>query len=129
MKILNIEWRHFEKEGETCLRCADTGASLRNVVVNLTDLVTAMGLEVTVTETMLSAEELAQSNMILFNGVPLEDLLPKTVPVETSCASCSCLTGKEVNCRAIEYESRTLESIPEDLIRAAALKAIEITDH
>lgn len=32
---LDIEWRHFEKDGETCERCAGTGTNLAEVIASI----------------------------------------------------------------------------------------------
>jgi len=29
MNPLEIEWRHLDKEGNTCVRCSETGAALK----------------------------------------------------------------------------------------------------
>jgi hypothetical protein len=124
MKKLAIEWKHFEKEGETCERCAGTGENLATVVAELQQELKGEGVEVTLTETLLPASRIAESNMILFNGIPLENLLAEMDVAENPCASCACLTGEETLCRTVEFEGKTYEEIPKDLIRRAALKAV-----
>jgi len=124
MKELNIEWRHYDKDGQTCDRCAATGASVREVVSGLSKELPEKGVTVTFTETLLSEELIPQSNMLLFNGVPLEAVLDNAAADENHCTSCSCLTGSETSCRTIKYEGETYEEIPEELIRKAAYKAI-----
>ncbi|MBI3069037.1 MAG: DUF2703 domain-containing protein [Betaproteobacteria bacterium] len=32
---LTIEWLHVEKEGKTCIRCAETGQTLQQVLTRL----------------------------------------------------------------------------------------------
>jgi len=124
VKVLDIEWRHYDKGGQTCDRCAATGASVRKVVSGLSDELAGNGIIVTFTETLLPEELMTQSNLLLFNGVPLETLLDNAAADESHCASCSCLTGAETSCRTIEYEGKSYESIPDELIRTAAYKAI-----
>lgn len=124
MKELAIEWRHYEKEGATCDRCAATGSSVREVVSELADELAAMGISVTFTETPLPEELMAQSNMVLLNGAPLEAILDNAAADENPCPSCSCLTGSETSCRTVEYEGKAYEEIPGDLIRTAAYKVI-----
>ena len=85
------------------------------------------GVKIYFVETTLSETEISQSNVILFNGVALEDVLTGAKASESCCESCSCLTGKEeVYCRTVEYEGKTYEEIPEGLIYKAALKAAGI---
>lgn len=124
MKELIIEWRHFEKEGATCLRCSKTGKTLEQLVAELRDELAAKGIRLTFTEKRLAEGELPQSNMILFNGIPLEELLAGLEVSENLCASCACLTDRETYCRTVEYEGKTYEEIPEELIRKAVYKVI-----
>jgi hypothetical protein len=128
MKELTIEWRHYDKEGETCDRCSATGKSVREVVAVLTDELADRGISVIFSETKLPEALMAQSNMILFNGVPLESVLDNAVADENHCSSCSCLTGSETACRTVEYEGKSYEDIPEELIHKAAYKTIGLNE-
>ena len=121
MKNLTIEWRHYDKAGATCDRCATTGATVKNIISRLSGELAQKGISVSFTETLLPEELMAQSNLLLFNGVPLEKILDNAAADENSCASCSCLTGTETSCRTVEYEGTAYEAIPEELI----LKAIQ----
>lgn len=124
MKDLTIEWRHYEKEGATCLRCSATGKTLEQVITELRNELALKGIQLTFIEKRLSAEEIPQSNMILFNGIPLEELLSGAEASENPCASCACLTNTETFCRTIVYKEKTYEEIPEELIRKAVNKVI-----
>ena len=126
MHELTIEWRHYEKEGATCDRCAATGTAVRKVVTGLTDELAGQGVTVTFVETALTEDRMAQSNMVLFNGIPLEDLLGNATSAESDCQSCSCLTGTDTVCRTVEYEGRSYENIPDELIRQAAYASLQI---
>ena len=121
MKTLNIEWRHFETGGQTCERCGDTGAALRRVIE---ELARTEGVTIEYQETHLLASSIAQSNMVLFNGVPLEELLVGAEVSSNECCSCSCLIGEDTECRTLLYQGKTYEDIPEELMREAALKAL-----
>ncbi len=125
MKTLAIEWRHFESGGQTCERCADTGEALNKVVAALMRELETVGVEVTLTETRLPASAMDQSNLLLFNGIPLENLLDEVEVSTNYCASCSCLTGKDTNCRILVYHGKTYEDVPAELICQAALKALK----
>jgi len=122
---LTIEWRHFEKSGQTCDRCASTGKSVKELISKMGNELAEKGIIVTFIETPLSEELMAQSNLLLFNGIPLETILENAAADENHCASCSCLTGSDTNCRTVEYEGTSYEEIPEELIRKAIYKAIE----
>lgn len=124
MKELTIEWRHYDKEGTTCDRCAATGSSVREVVAELTEEFARRGVSVTFKETPLPQELMPQSNLILFNGVALEAVLDDALAQKNHCPSCSCLTGSETNCRTVEYQGKIYEEIPGELIRQAAYMAI-----
>ncbi len=124
MKTLEIEWRHLDKEGATCIRCEDTGRTLAEVVKVLTSECEESGIRVAFKETLLGAGEIRQSNQILFNGIPIESLVPGASGGESSCASCCDLTGEEdVACRTVEQEGTVYEAIPERLIRTTAGRA------
>lgn len=124
VKRLDIEWRHYEKKGATCLRCSATGKTLEEVVAELREELAPRGIRINFTETRLTEGEIPESNMILFNSVPLEKVLSGAGVSENLCASCACLTGTESFCRTIEYEGKTYEEIPEELIRKAVYKVI-----
>lgn len=128
MKKLNIEWRHYDKAGQTCDRCAATGRSVRAVVSGLNTELAEKGVIVTFTETLLPEELMAQSNLLLFNGVALESVLDNAAADKNHCESCSCLTGSDTSCRTVEHEGTTYEEIPEELIRQAAYASIGGTD-
>ena len=126
MKTLHIEWKHLDKDGETCKRCEETGATLRKVIDDLTGELAARDIRIMFTETRLSEREIPQSNSILFNGVPFEDLLPGVRVIDNHCASCSDLCGQGTSCRAVRVGNITYEAIPEFMIRQAALQAARV---
>lgn len=127
MQELSIEWRHYDKAGATCDRCASTGEAVKKVISGLGSELEEKGFAVAFRETLLPEELMAQSNMLLFNGVPLEQLLDNAAVNENSCASCSCLTGTETSCRTVEYQGATYEEIPEELI-LKAIRAVVASD-
>ncbi|MDR9500735.1 MAG: DUF2703 domain-containing protein [Desulfurivibrionaceae bacterium] len=114
-----IEWRHLDVEGETCDRCAETGQAIVELVHRLQEECRAKGVEILFRETRVAAPEIGQSNLILVNGVPLESLLPGSRASESSCCSCSELTGQEECCRTIIRDDRVYEAIPKEWIREA----------
>jgi len=124
MKMLTIEWKHLDKDGATCVRCRDTGKTLTEVVGELERECKEAGVRVVFRETLLGMSRTRESNQILFNGMPLEELLPGAAPGENACASCCDLLGQETSCRTIVSEGRTYEAIPESLIREAACRAV-----
>ncbi|SCL74811.1 hypothetical protein L21_0695 [Methanoculleus chikugoensis] len=123
---LVIEWKHVGRDIEnTCERCGVTGRAVMDVVEQIHPILEEEGIAVRFVETVLENEAIADSNSILFNGVPLENLIEGMEVTSTPCASCSCITGQDnVECRAIEYNGERYESIPPELIARAALKAL-----
>jgi hypothetical protein len=125
MKKLIIEWKHLDVEGETCERCYDTGDNLTQEVKRLNRTLQPQGIEVEMIETKLDDTEIPQSNIILFNGVSIEDILNIEVS-KNYCGSCSNLLGKDIYCRTVKYEGDEYEDIPAKAIRQAALKVLGI---
>jgi hypothetical protein len=125
MTTLEIEWRHLEKDGRTCLRCSDTLQSLRQVVSQLAVECAPRGVRIEYRETKLPLEQLPQSNLVLFNGVPLEAVLPDASASENECQSCGDLCGQPSLCRTVSVAGHTFEAIPVTLIRQAACIAAQ----
>ena len=128
MEELSIEWKHYEKEGVTCLRCSATGITLAQVVAQLQQELAPQGVTIRFTETKLTEGEIPSSNLILLNGTPMEELLAGAEASENLCASCGCLTDRETFCRTIEFEGKSYEEIPEGLIRKAVYRAIGVSE-
>ncbi|HHW75847.1 MAG TPA: DUF2703 domain-containing protein [Xanthomonadaceae bacterium] len=120
MNTLEIEWRHLDQDGRTCLRCSDTLQSLQQVVSQLAAECASRGVTVAYRETKLSPEQLSQSNLILFNGLPLESVLPDAAASENECQSCGDLCGQPSFCRTVTVGGQTFEAIPAALVRQAA---------
>ncbi|MHB1314226.1 MAG: DUF2703 domain-containing protein [Christensenellales bacterium] len=127
MKTLNIEWRHLDVQGETCDRCYDTGENLEQEVKRLKRALLPQGIEVKFTEIKIDDKQIPQSNTILFNGVPIEDILNIEVS-ENYCASCTTLLGKDTYCRTVAFEGNEYEDIPAKAIRQAAYKALAMEE-
>ncbi len=125
MKTLEIEWRHLEMDGGTCLRCSRTGKSLWQVIGKLKEELESRDVELSFTETTLPEEKLPQSNLVLINGRPLEDILAGAEAGENYCSSCSCLTGREACCRTIHRDGKTYEEIPEEILREAVFTTLD----
>lgn len=124
MQTITIEWLHLDVAGQTCTRCGDTGSELGRVVERLRDECGPRGVEIVFTETLLGAEQIAQSNTILINGVPLETILPQTLASASCCTSCGDLTGRPEQCRTIVHLGQEYETIPQELIRQAVCKIV-----
>ena len=112
-KVITMEWRHYDKEGSTCDRCSGTGASIAAVIAEFA----GRGVVIELQETLLSADRISESNLLLINGVPLEELLTDGVAGESECPSCGCLTGEETSCRTVQCDGETYEELSPELIR------------
>ncbi|WP_292409248.1 MULTISPECIES: DUF2703 domain-containing protein [unclassified Methanoculleus] len=96
-----------------------------DIVERIRPVIEEEGIMVQVVETVLEDDAIADSNSILFNGRPFEDLIEGMKVTSTPCASCACITGQDdVECRAVEYGGERYESIPPELIARAVLKAL-----
>lgn len=127
MKNLTIEWKHLDVEGETCDRCYDTGENLEQEVKRLNRALQPQGIQVEWVETKLDDTQIGQSNMLLFNGVPIEEILDIEI-AENYCASCTNLLGKETYCRTVKFEGNEYEDIPAKAIRQAAYKVLGLIE-
>lgn len=125
MKKLKIEWMHLDVKGETCDRCYDTGENLTAEVKRLSRALQKYNIEVEYVETKLDKTQIPQSNKILFNDVPIENILDIKV-AENFCDSCSELLGDVTYCRTIEFDGNEYEEIPAKAIRQAAYKVLDL---
>lgn len=128
MDNLVIEWQHLEKDGQTCLRCAETGKEIGVVVEEIAVSCAPKGVHIEFKETKLGDEDISKSNSILFNGIPIEEVLPNMQVSSNYCGSCSELTGKETYCRTVEYDGETFAAIPSSLIRKAVCSVTQCCD-
>ena len=127
MKKLVIEWKHLDVDGETCDRCYDTGETLAAEVKRLSRALQPQGVEVEYLETKLEDTQIPESNVILFNGIPIEKILEIKVD-ENYCESCSALLGSETYCRTITYDGNEYEDIPAKAIRQAAYRVLGLKE-
>jgi len=123
MKILEIEWKHLEVDGQTCDRCYDTGENLANEIKRLNRTFEPQDIRIELKETVLDRNQVALSNALLFNGTPIEDILDIEI-AENFCRSCSDLLGNETYCRTVKYEGNEYEDIPAKAIRHAAYQVL-----
>ena len=75
-----IEWRHLDLGG-TCGRCSDTGANLWAVITELGQEHLLDNVELELENTILPLERMDESNVVLINGVPIEQILDPGVTV------------------------------------------------
>lgn len=119
MKNIHIEWKHFDKGGNTCVRCANTGTALLKAINELNSELKDKHLNISYEETRLTEDEIDISNTILINGIKLEELMENTYATETTCTSCCEMIGSTVNCKALDCNGKITEDIPVELITSA----------
>lgn len=123
MTTLKIEWRHLDVDDETCDRCYDTGENLFHEVKRLNKVLVTKNISIKLIDTKLSAHDVLQSNTLLINDVPIENIID--VKVSTNyCKSCSSIIGKDSYCRTVIYDGNEYEDIPAKAIRQAVYKVL-----
>ncbi len=122
MQTISIEWLHLDVQGATCRRCNDTGQELRQAVARLQSEYAGKEISIIYKERLLPPEQIADSNTILINGIPIDEILPQTTVSSNCCPSCGDLTGQTEQCRTILHLGQEHETIPEELIRQAVYK-------
>jgi hypothetical protein len=118
MKEIKIEWMHYDKEGETCTRCNNTGDNVKAALKTISKDNKFKDIQISYHETKLDADKMPDSNTVLINGQKLEDILNATAS-ENYCHSCSCLAGAGSNCRTIIKDGKNYEAIPEEMVLEA----------
>lgn len=127
MKTLTIEWKHLDVAGETCQRCDDTGENLHAEVKRLHRKLASQGITIDWFETKLTDKQISQSNMMMFNGVPIEEIIDITI-ADNYCSSCTKLLEAETYCRTVIYEGIEYEDIPAKAIREAAYSVLQLSE-
>lgn len=121
-KTLLISWQRLISDGATCPRCGSTEDELNKAVLQLRSALDLLGIEVAVEKRELTLEEFksdpVKSNRIMFNGRSLEDL----VNAKTGQSQCCDVCGDE-ECRTVEVDGKSLETVPAELIVKAGLIA------
>ncbi len=119
---MTIKWQRLLSEGETCPRCGSTEEELDKAVIILDQALAAMGIKVVLEKDSLSAQEFdkdpLRSNRILINDRPLEDYIAAKTGQSPCCDECG-----SADCRTVEVEGETYETIPSALIVQAGLIA------
>jgi len=119
LQSLLIEWRHLDKDGNTCARCADTGTALDAVVKQLAGECRPRGMDIRFKETRLDEGRIAESNSVFINGRPIDEILPGANTGMNHCESCCAFTGRDMQCRTLTIGGQLWEAIPESLLREA----------
>ncbi|MBP8645182.1 MAG: DUF2703 domain-containing protein [Syntrophobacteraceae bacterium] len=123
MKPLPILWQRLvSPEGKTCDRCSATYQEMQSAVEKLKQALRPLGIEPTfeireIDERSFKANP-SESNRIWIAGRPMEEWLGASVGSSPCCSVCGAS-----ECRTVEVEGTTFETIPEELFLRAALVA------
>ena len=126
-KKLIIEWKHLDIDRNTCNRCYYTGENLTNEIKRLNKSLKSKDIQVEFIVTKLDPTQVQLSNIILFNGVPIEEIINIGV-LEKYCDSCSNLIGKDTYCRTVIFDGNIYEDVPAKAIRQAAFIILGIKE-
>jgi hypothetical protein len=128
MPSLPIRWQRLVKDGRTCIRCGNTEVEVRRATETLRAVLAPLGIEpqlevADVDEATFAAGPL-ESNRIWIADRPMEDWLSGSIGSSRCCSVCG-----DSDCRTLEIQGTTFETIPERLIvKAGLLAAAELLD-
>lgn len=122
MQILPIVWQRLVSSGETCPRCAGTGAEVQRALQRLRALLLPLGIEPTLETREIDGAAFqanpSESNRIWIAGKPMEEWLHASVGSSPCCSVCGASA-----CRTVAVEGTTYEVVPEELLVKAGLIA------
>ena len=120
MKQLPVVWKRLMKDGNTCERC---GSTLQQVQAAVGKLEVALGplgiqpvLETEIIDERTFKAEPSESNRSLIAGRPLEQWIGATAGMSRCCSECG-----DSDCRTLELDGASYETIPAELIIKAGL--------
>ncbi|KQC03367.1 MAG: hypothetical protein APR55_06965 [Methanolinea sp. SDB] len=114
-----IELRHLDLGEMACGRCSDTGENLLNVISELGGEHVLDDVEVEVRNILLPPNRADESNIVLINGIPLEEILGEKMG-SAGCGVCSDFCGEQV----LHYSRGILSAIPREVLREAILRVL-----
>lgn len=123
MKTLAITWQRLvDANKKTCDRCGSTRINLGRAVKKLDEMLESMDIKVKLEEREIDLEAFSnnpsESNKIWIADKPIEYWLEANVASSQCCSVCG-----DSQCRTLEVDSLVFETIPEDLIIKAGLRA------
>ncbi len=124
MMVLKIKWHRLiaDEGGQTCPRCGSTEKELEKAAHTLNQSLAPLGIEVVLEKKALDpatfARDVLESNRIWIDDKPIEELLGAEVGQSRCCDVCG-----DAECRTLEIEKNTYETIPSDVIIKAGLIA------
>lgn len=126
-KSVKIKWKRLTSKGETCPRCGSTEQEIEKAISTLKQSFAPLGIEVILEKEQISENEFQkdplQSNKIWINDRLLEDWIGGKVGQSPCCDVCG-----THNCRTVEIQGQTYDTIPSELIIKAGLSAASQLD-
>jgi hypothetical protein len=111
---------------EVCTRCIGTNANLEAALSEVSQILAAADVEVSVTKTLVASEEQAQA--LGFFSSPTIRLNGRDIALEfreSRCASCeACACNGMVNCRVWVFQGREYLEAPKPMIVDAILREV-----
>jgi len=111
---------------DTCTRCIATNTNLEAALSEVSQLLLAADVEVSVTKTLVQSEE--QARALGFFSSPTIRLNGKDIALEfreSRCESCeSCACNGIVNCRVWVFQGREYTEVPKAMIIDAILREV-----
>lgn len=126
MKPMHILWKRLVQDGETCARCGDTGRELEAAVDKLAVALRPLEIEPVLEARQIDEAEFktdtSESNRVWIAGKPIEEWLGADVGMSRCCSVCG-----DSECRTLEVDGRTFETIQENqFIRAGLMAASQM---
>ena len=123
MKPLPILWQRLvSSEGKTCDRCSATYEEMQRAIEKLSQSLRPLGIEPRLEIREMNEKSFkanpSESNRIWIAGKPMEEWLGASVGSSRCCSVCG-----TSECRTVEVDGATFETIPESLFLKAALVA------
>ena len=119
---LKIKWKRLVSKGETCPRCGSTEEELRKAVSTLKQSLAPLGMRVLLEKEELSVTKFKkdplQSDRIWIGDHLLEEWIGGIVGRSPCCDVCG-----PHDCRTVEVEGQTYETVPAEIIIKAGLLA------
>jgi hypothetical protein len=123
IKIIKIQWQRLLNQDKTCPRCNLTEQELNDALIILKPILAQKNIEIVLEKRALTLAEFQQnpqaSNLILINGLPLESYLGARTGTSPCCDVCG-----TAQCRTVELNNRSYETIPAEIIVQAVLNAV-----
>jgi hypothetical protein len=127
-RILKIKWQRLVVKGKTCSRCGSKEEGLYKAIFILKQSLAPLYIEVELEKEELSLSEFKKdplrSNRIWINNLSMEDYIGGKVSQNPCCGVCG-----PHECRTVEMEGRTYETIPSEVIvKTGLFAALQLVD-